>query len=199
MTKTKNKVASLSNEAATTLEENNTKTILGDAYITKSDSKGTESLVQAQTLITQINGKIVMTDNIVTLIDDIWNNDLLTDSGTYKTNGKGYFYWEVDKTDIENDDITVKEKINCPAPLEKYYDQLVDGKFSGDYATYWKTKIETARSNYEKEAAILKKEVILNPGPDYNLVDGTHVTQEKKTVVRDNPLNELGNLLSELF
>ena len=197
MTKTKNKIPQATNNESGGGES--TKTIYGDVYITKVDSKETESLVQVQTLVTQINGKIIMTDNIVTIIEDIWEGDLLSDSGTYKTNGKGYFYWEVDKTDIENDDITIKEKVSCPNPLEKYYDRIVKGEFSGSYADYWKTKIETARTNYENEAAILKKEVILTAGPEYNLVDDTHVTPENKTIVRDNPLNELGNLLSELF
>lgn len=175
------------------------KILYGDAIIMKTDNFGTESLVQFQTIISIVNGKSVINDKVAIIIEDIWS-DLLSDSGTYKSNDKkNWFYWEITKTSIDNDDITVKEKFECPKPNEIYYDQIVDGEFTGDYANYWKTKIETARSNYEKEAAILKKEVILEPGPDYNLVDGTHVEQEKKTIIRDNPLNEMGNLLTELF
>ena len=195
MAKTKSRKVAEMNEEATT----DKKILYGDCFIVTNSEEGKESLVQNQTVVSVVNGKTIINDDVVVLIDDIWEGDLLT-SGTYKSNKKkNWFYWEFDKTSIDNDDIVIKEKFECPKPKEKYYDQLVNGDFSGDYADYWKGKIETARENYEKEAAILKKEVILEPCPDYTLVDGTNVTSEKKTIVRDNPFDELGNLLSELF
>lgn len=180
------------------LSEGTEKTLYGDVFIMKTDT-GVESLVQYQTLLTVVNGKTVFGDNTIVLIEDIWS-DLLSDSGTYKSNyNKTWFFWEYTRTSIDNDDVTVTEKFECPKPKEEYYSRIENGDYSGDYANYWKEKIKTAKDNYEKEIAILKKEVILEPGPDYNLVNGDHVVQEKKTIVRDNPFNELGNLLSELF
>lgn len=195
MARTK-KVATLNEEATT-----DKKILYGDCSILITDNKGTESLVQNQTIVSTVNGKTIINDETKIIIEDIWA-DLLEGSGTYKTNDKkNWFYWEFDKTTIDNDDIVIKEKFECPKPKEKYYDQLVNGEFSGDYADYWKTKIETARKNYEKEAVILKQEIIM-PGTEYNLANGDHVKVEDVTVKRNDiggMYGELGNLLSELF
>lgn len=183
---------------STELDMEPEKILYGDVFITKTSTE-VESLVQYQTALYTVNGKTLMSDNTIILIDDIWK-DLLSDNGTYKSNyNKGWFFWEYKKTSLDNDDVTIMEKFECPKPKEMYYDRLVDGEYTGEYANYWKERIKLARDNYEKEIAILKKEIILDPGPDYNLVNGDHVEQEKKTLIRDNPFNEIGNLLSELF
>lgn len=168
------------------------KTIYGDCFISNNQD-GTESLVQYQTLVSIINGKTIISDNTVVLVKDLWG-DLLSE-GTYKTNGKGYFYYEVTRTSIESDDITIKEKFECPKPEERFQDQIANGEFSGSYADYWKEKINTARANYEKEAVILKNEIVLK-GTEYE-VPNKHVKVDDITIRRsDTGISELGNLLT---
>ena len=137
---------------------NETKTLLGQIWI--QDDK----LLQEQTLITTSG----ISDNVVVLIDDIWN-DLLSNSGTYKSKGS-YFYWEEKVTSIEDDDIEVDTKIECPKPryediekLKNNYDPetgSISGEYSGDYALYWAKKAYETELTYENEMAVQRKEVI---------------------------------------
>lgn len=168
------------------------KTLKGSAYIVRTD-KGKDSLVQEQTLVTMVEGKTIMSDNTVVLIDDIWS-DLLSD-GTYKTNGKKYFYWEYEMTDTSNDDVTIQMKFECPSPQEKDYQDIKDGKYSGSYADYWKEKLLTAEENAKKESVICTQEISL-PGTTWNTPTET-VTVDDMVVRRsDTGISELGNLLS---
>lgn len=182
------------NSASKIADNSEDKIIYGDYYIIRNQD-GSDSLVQYQTLVSKLTtGKIIISDNTVVLIKDIWK-DLLSDNGTYKTNGKGYFYYEIKKTSIDNDDITIQEKFECPKPDEMYQDRIADGEFSGSYADYWKDKINKARENYQKESVILKNEILLK-GTEYE-VPNKHIKVDNITVKRsDTGISELGNLLT---
>ena len=64
----------------------NSKTIKGQAWISPEGQ-----LLQDQVLILE-NGATC--NNTVALIADIWE-DLLSKNSTVKSNGKGYFYWDL--------------------------------------------------------------------------------------------------------
>ena len=97
------------------MSEAKTKTIYGQAWV-----QG-DSLVQEQLLVSS-DPKIPVTENVISLIDNIWDN-LTTDKESstygYKTNGKKYFYWEVEVTSLEDE--TVKVKIEAPVPTREVY------------------------------------------------------------------------------
>jgi hypothetical protein len=80
----------------------------------------------------------------VVLIDNIWD-DLFSGAGTYKWNGKNYFYWEYEMTDTTSDTgdvITVKYE--CPVlTYEKAKEMLVSG--------------ETPEARDEKEKELVSK------------------------------------------
>lgn len=161
-----------------------TKTILGQAWISG------DSLVQDQILVTT-NG---MSENTVVILQDIWS-DLTSNNGTYKTNDKGYFYWEVNMTSMEDDDITVKVNIECPKPKpglfqEPYDPESVDGK----YAKYWVGKMKIAQENYNNEYAIQRKEVTLK-GLNYLDQGGENITMPDVTFTNSD-IGDITNLLS---
>ena len=95
------------------------KTIKGQVWIQHiSDYPRKDSLVQEQLLVIP---KQDITTNTVTLIENIWD-DLKSD-GTYKWNGKKYFYWEYKMTDTENEDVEVTVKFECPRPYNDFFSE----------------------------------------------------------------------------
>lgn len=161
------------------------KTIKGNAWINK------DTLYQEQILV--IPGKDCIT-NVVVLIENIWD-DLLSDSGTYKTNGKGYFYWEYEMTDTENDDIDVTIKLECPRPKEGILKEPYNpDSETGKYAKYWAGKYKTAQENYEDKAAIQRKEITFQ-GSNYVNQNGEIVEVEEQKV-KNNDIGDITNLLS---
>lgn len=146
------------------------------------------------------------TSNIVVLIPDIWK-DLqapmlnagngedpmsMPGDGKYRTNKKGYFYWEVEMTDIGDDDLTVKVFIECPKPREEDYDKL--GEYSGEWAEYWAERYNTALKNAEDKMVIQKKEVVF-PGSQYLDQNGDWVEVKEKRET-NYELGSIANLLS---
>lgn len=108
------------------------------------------------------------TDMTVVLIENIWD-DLTSASGTYQVGVKkaGYFYWEYQMTDSEDDNIEVTVHHECPRPKDGLFMPPYDpDAVEGDYAKYWVEKMREASENYEKAAAIQRKEVLLK-GTEY--------------------------------
>lgn len=131
-------------------------------------------------------------EKVVTIIPDIWD-DLFSSEGEYKTNGKGYFYWEVQMTDIGDDDITVPFLVECPKPRDVDYDRLLDNP-SGEWAEYWAGKYNTALKNAEDKLTIQKKEIVF-PGSTY--LDQNGVAQTIDEIRETNyELGSIANLLS---
>ena len=139
-----------------------TKTIKGQAWISG------DSLVQDIITMTANGLSVTSTESTETLISNIWDD--LTDQNPsdqyhYKTNGKGYFYWETMMTSMEDDDIEVKVNIECPKPKPTLFPEPYNPEDYTDekkYSKYWVTKLKTAQENYENEYAIQRKEVIFN-------------------------------------
>lgn len=162
------------------------KTIKGQAWIYGN------SLVQDQIMV--IPG-VDSVSNVVCLIEDIWE-DLTSATGTYKTNGKGYFYWEYKQTFLENPDLEVTVFYECPMPKEGLFEEPYDPESAAsEYSKYWLGKFKTAAENYEEKYAIQKK-VIVFPGTEY--MEGNTGTYHKveETVVKNNDLGDIENLLN---
>jgi hypothetical protein len=166
------------------------KTIYGQAWIHGN------SLVQEQLLV--VSGSSVVSENIVVLIDDIWDN-LTKESEScefgYKTNGKKYFYWEVQMTDLEDDSIVHKVKIECPAPKEGLFSEPYDPeKATGSYAKYWINHYKTAQENNEASFAIQKKSVTF-PGSNYFNFSTGELKKTEDIIIENNDLGDISNLL----
>ena len=146
------------------------------------------TLYQDQILVTTTG----TTQNTIALIEDIWT-DLITGPSTAKTNGKGYFYWEVQMTDIEDDTVQQTIKFECPRPYEEVFEDLENS--DTEYGKYWADKMKTAIENYEYKIAIQKKEIVFEGSNyvDYNTGD---VVEVEKTKVTNNDLADVQNLLS---
>lgn len=179
------------------MSDTNTKTILGQAWIFHNN--GTDSLVQDQILVTTKG----MSENTVVLIPNIWND--LTDEEPsaqyhYKTNKKGYFYWEVEMTSMEDDDIKVKVNIECPKPKPGLFQEPYDpDSYNNDtYSKYWVAKMKTAKENYENEYAIQRKEVVFK-GFDtdtYQDQTGEYLNDYNDYTFNNSDLGDITNLLS---
>ena len=149
-----------------------------------------DSLVQEQILIVPNSAA---TRNVVVLIDNIWE-DLTSDEGTYKYNGKNYFYWEYKMTDTEDDDSEITIKFECPRPKSGLFTEPYDPeKVNGKYSKYWVSKLEQATNNFEYKAAIQKKEIVF-PGTSYVNQEGELVKVEE-TRICNNDLGDISNLL----
>lgn len=150
-----------------------------------------DSLLQDQILILP-GGKT--STNTVPLIEDIWA-DLRSSGGTYKTNKKGYFYWECTVTDIENNDIEVTVFVECPRPGEGLFQEPYDPESAnGEWEKYWLTKYKTAQDNALEKMTIQKKEIVF-PGTEYINQYGELVKVEERRVT-NNDLGDISNLLS---
>lgn len=163
------------------------KVIYGQAWIFE------DKLVQD---ITRFSEDGTCTTGLETIIDNIWD-DLLSDGGQWKSNGKGYFYWEVDQTSMENDDVTVKVMIPCPQPKFGLFEEPLDPEEGSEYAQMWKKRIQTRRENAEKETTIQRKEIYLQ---GFSFIDenGNTVTYPEMTV-NNTPDGDIASLLNILF
>ena len=175
------------------------KTIKGQAWINNvvtHDEHGNEiiksSLVQDQILV--VPG-VDSFSNTVCLVDDIWE-DLTSASGQYKTNGKGYFYWEYQQTLMDDPDLEVTIKYECPRPKEGLFEEPYDPEsVEGDYAKYWVEKFKIATENYEYKIAIQKKEVIF-PRHEYLDWETGKFKEVDEIRVKNNDLGDIENLLN---
>lgn len=129
------------------------------------------------------------------LVSNIWD-DLLSENGKYKTNGRGYFYWEYKMTDHDNDDVEVTVFHECPKPKEDLFTGDRASHLSnpqGEYAKYWVGKIKTAQENYEKSMSIQKKDITLK-GTTYLKQNGESIELKDMKVANDD-LSDITNLL----
>ncbi len=170
------------------MSEVKTKTIYGQAWV-----QG-DSLVQEQLLVSP--GMPVI-ENVVSLIDNIWDN-LLTDKESstygYKTNGKKYFYWEVDMTDIGDDTLVHKIKIECPKPKGGLFSEPYDpDKVTGEYAKFWVNRMKVADENNKASFAIQKKSITFPNTEYYNQKQETVELPSIK--IENNDLGDITNLL----
>lgn len=149
-----------------------------------------DKLVQEQILITP--GSVSLT-NVVALIENIWED--LIGTGTYKTNGRGYFYWEYKMTDTEDDNVEMVVKFECPKPKEGLFQEPYDpSKCSGEYSKYWVGRLKTAVDNFELKSTVQRKEVIF-PGTTYVDSKGD-VVELEDTKFSNNDLGDITNLLN---
>lgn len=162
------------------------KIIKGQAWISG------DSLVQDQILLTD-TGK--SSENTVELIANIWDDLTKASGNEYKTNNKGYFFWEVEMTSMEDDDVTVKVNIECPKPKPGLFQEPYDpDSVDSSYAKYWVAKMKTAQENYENEYAIQRKEVVFN-GCTYQDQEGRDVELPDYTF-NNSDIGDITNLLS---
>lgn len=165
---------------------NETKIIKGQAWISG------DSLVQDQILITS-DGK--SSENTIVLIADIWSDLTAASGNQYKTNNKGYFYWETEMTSLEDDDAMVTINVECPKPKPGLFQEPYDPEsVDSSYAKYWVQKMKTAQENYENEYAIQRKEVVFK-GTTYTGQDGEIVEIPDYTFINSD-LGDISNLLS---
>lgn len=169
-----------------------TKTIYGQPFLAD------ESLMQDVTLLV-INGQnSTSSENTVVIIENIWN-DLKSKTGKFKNNGKGFWYWEVDVTDMEDPDKTMKVKYPCPKPtMETFENNIEVSENDSAWTTYWKLKMKvTLDSLYNSTNAVQRKQVTL-AGTTYVDQNGNVITLPAKTVI-NNDLGDIQNLLINLF
>ncbi len=179
---------------------NDVKYIKGQAWIAKDESTGKESLVQDQIMV--VPG-VDSVSCVIALVDDIWA-DLLSASGTYKTNDKGYFYWEYKQTLVDNPDLEITVNFECPKPKDGLFidpdtKELVDvDEVEGDYAKYWVAKLKTYADNYEYHAAVQKKEVVF-PKNEYLDWKTGKIEEVDEVRVKNDDLGDIDNLLNFMF
>lgn len=163
-------------------------TIYGQAFIVDN------SLVQDQTLITDTT----QSENTVILVPDIWE-DLKSVSGKWKSGKNGFFYWEVEMTDMEDTERTVKVKIPCPKPEPSFFDFDFEETVSdSDWTKYWKSRMKAVEDSlYNSTNAIQPKEVIFR-GSKHIDQNGNTVELKDTKVVR-NDLGDIQNLLMNLY
>ena len=163
------------------------KVIKGQAWIDNN------SLVQEQIMV--IPGRSAIT-NVVALIEDIWE-DLTSASGTYKSGSKpGYFYWEYEMTDTENDEVTKTIYYECPRPKVDLFTEPYDPEtVEGDYAKYWVERMRVASENYEKAYAIQRKEILLK-GTSYFDMETEDVKTIDDIVETNTNLGDITSLLN---
>lgn len=179
---------------------NTTKTIKGQAAIIS------DALVQDQILLYTLDGKTIKsTQGMVTLIPNIWD-DLKSKTGEVKTNGRGYWYWEVSITDTsgERSDITVF--FECPAPeVEmfltedgKNYD-FTEKEADSDWTKYWKKRMKLATDSlFNSENAVINKEAVLK-GANYVDQTGSTVVLPDMEVTKSDGLSDISNLLNGMY
>lgn len=190
--------------------------IKGQAWISNDD------LVQDQIVFSDTNTADNGTNEVVTIISNIWD-DLSSPTGEYKSNGKGYFYWEYEMTDTLSDtgDV-VTINFECPKlTYEKAKEILVPGNTpeerdekeaeliaeqglpfddprngslgKGDYIDYYITKFYEAYENNLKHGNIQRTEVTF-PGSSHINLDGRTIVVEEVTVTNYD-FGDISNLL----
>ena len=168
------------------MNNNETTLIKGQAWISGN------SLVQDQIMV--VPG-VDSFSNTIVLIDNIWE-DLTSASGQYKTNNKGYFYWEYKQTMIDNPDVEITVNFECPKPKAGLFEPPYDPEqVEGEYAKYWVSRLKTAEENYNKSIAIQKKEIIF-PETEYLSWETGDSKKVEKTVIENNDLGPIDNLLN---
>ena len=169
-----------------------TKTIYGQAYIINN------SLVQDQILLVTDGKVISRSENTVIIIEDIWE-DLKDKNGSARKGRPGYWYWEVDMTDIDDPEVTAKVFIGCPKPGPEVFDNdFTISPDDSEWSSYWKGKMqEVLDSPYNSTNAISPEEVVL-PGTKYIDQNGDLVTLDRVKISR-NGLSDVPNLMMSLF
>lgn len=164
------------------------KTIKGEAFISG------KSLVQDIILFTDTT----QSESTVIIIEDIWE-DLKSTSGKAKTDGKGYWYWEVEMTDMEDMDKLFKIKITCPKPGPGLFEyKFEEESGDSDWTKYWKGKMkETYDTLYHTTNALQPKEVTF-PGTKYVDQNGNLINVDKVKHTRTD-LGDIQNLLFNLY
>lgn len=170
-----------------------TKQIYGQAFIAE------DSLYQDIVLLTiDDNNNRNQSENTVKIIDDIWK-DLMSNSSKAKTDKKGYWYWEVDMSTLDETDSLVKVKVSCPKPGPELFDYDFEEKSGdSDWTKYWKGKMSQVKDSvYNSTNGLQQKEIIL-PGTKYINQNGETVEVEETKITR-NDLGDIQNLLNCLF
>lgn len=164
------------------------KEIYGQAFISG------KSLVQD--IILFVDDK--QSENTVVLIEDIWE-DLKSPAGTFKTNNKGYWYWEYQMTNTEDTEKTVKVLFECPKPSPEIFDNNFDEEpGDSEWAKYWKGKMKATRDSlYNSTNGLQQKEINL-PGTKYIDQNGETVELKDIKYTRDD-LGDIQNLLFNLY
>lgn len=159
-----------------------TKVIYGQPWMVGSD------IVQEQITMTLGNPVTSETKNVI-VIKDIWN-DLLTGTDI-KTNGKGFFYWEIKVTSLDSEDVMIK--FECPKPKDGMWGELADG--TTEWAKYWNKKYEEVKA---RDYKIQRDEWTLPGTKRINFTTGEQ--EETEDVTYQNPdLGDLQNLLNILY
>ena len=163
------------------------KIIKGQAWIVN------DSLVQDQIML--IPGKAAIS-NTVALVDNIWD-DLTSASGTYIQGKPGYFYWEYEMTDTEDDEVTRTVHFECPRPKYGLFEEPYDPELvEGDYAKYWVAKMKETAENYEKAYAIQRKEIILKGTEYFDPITEDIITVDDEVVETNTGFGDITNLLN---
>lgn len=150
-----------------------------------------DSLVQDQITISS-DGTV--TEGVVTLIPNIWE-DLVSESGKFKSNAKKtFFYWEYKQTDSEDDTSEVDVLIECPKPKEGLFSPPYTAVGRSDWEKYWLGRLKKTAERYEDAYAIQKKQVIF---PETTFIDqkGQTITFNEFTE-KNNDIDDISNLLS---
>ncbi len=170
-----------------------TRTIYGQAYIV-----GT-ALVQDLIFLSTLDGKYIdRSESTVIVINNIWD-DLKDKNGTSKMGRPGYWYWEVNMSEIDDPDITIKVKVECPKPGPEIFDNdLEDKSTDSDWTLYWKDKMrKILDSPYNSKNAMSPEEIIL-PGTKYVDQNGDLVVLDDVKIAK-NGLSDAQNLMMSLF
>lgn len=170
-----------------------TTTIYGQAFITD------DALVQDMIFLIDLGGgKVQKSENTVEIVSDIWE-DLKSTTGEAKTDGKGFWYWEVTQTNMQETDKTVTVKYPCPKPTPSTFDNDLEIKTGdSDWTKYWKEKMTTAlNSPYNSTNALQQKEVTLK-GTKYIDQNGDLVVIDDVQYTRTD-LGDIQNLLVNLY
>lgn len=163
-------------------------TIKGTAWISG------KQVVQSQTLILD-NGET--SENVVAIIDDIWE-DLMATDHQYKWNNKKYFYWEYDVTDP--DDVTgaslIKMQLECPLPKSDLFTEPYTDTYEGEWPNYWVTKFKTAYDNYQFKSTVQKKEIVIKDSQYIDFSQGGAVVNVTEERVTNTDIGDITNLLN---
>ena len=165
-----------------------TKTIYGQAFISG------DSLVQD--VVFFVND--TQSESTVEVVKNIWE-DLTSLTGKYKTNKKGFFYWEGEMTDIEDTDKKIKVKVECPKPDPKFFDyDFTEKPDDSDWTKYWKNKMKSVQDViYNSTNGLQQKEVNL-PGTKYIDQNG-NIVELKEVEYNRTDLGDIQNLLFNLY
>ena len=149
------------------------KIIKNTPFLQFNEETGKYSLIQEQITFVESRKKVREFEETKVLVEDIWE-DLKNSNGSWKWNGKKYFYWECEVTSLEDE--TMKIQIEAPQPTVEVFTneegkvdlELLDG--DSDWTKYWKKIFDTAETNFEEISKISEDKI---EGVKSNLVDYT--------------------------